>query len=41
MQFLEDDDEDLSDNETHINDEFANYKRNYYMNKLNKDNSNR
>ncbi|XP_023298074.2 5'-3' exoribonuclease 1 [Lucilia cuprina] len=39
-QFLEDDDEDLSDNEQHINDEFDNYKRNYYMNKLNKDNSN-
>lgn len=39
-QFLDIDDEDLSDNEQHINDEFANYKRNYYMNKLNKDNSN-
>ncbi|KAM7349373.1 5'-3' exoribonuclease pacman isoform 1-T2 [Cochliomyia hominivorax] len=39
-QLLEDDDEDLSDNELHINDEFENYKRNYYMNKLNKDNSN-
>ncbi|XP_075158427.1 5'-3' exoribonuclease pacman [Haematobia irritans] len=37
-QFL-DDEEDLSDEEQHINDEFENYKRNYYMNKLNQENS--
>ncbi|XP_073829964.1 5'-3' exoribonuclease pacman [Musca autumnalis] len=38
-QFL-DDDEDLSDEDgQHINEEFENYKRNYYMNKLNQENS--
>ncbi|XP_067640646.1 5'-3' exoribonuclease 1 isoform X2 [Eurosta solidaginis] len=34
-QFFEDDNEDLSDEEQHITDEFETYKRNYYMNKLN------
>uniref|UniRef100_A0A1I8N9Q4 5'-3' exoribonuclease 1 n=1 Tax=Musca domestica TaxID=7370 RepID=A0A1I8N9Q4_MUSDO len=38
-QFM-DDDEDLSDEDgQHINEEFENYKRNYYMNKLNQENS--
>ncbi|XP_013116160.2 5'-3' exoribonuclease 1 [Stomoxys calcitrans] len=38
-QFL-DDEEDLSDEEgQHITDEFENFKRNYYMNKLNQENS--
>lgn len=37
-----DDDEDLSDEDgQHINEEFENYKRNYYMNKLNQENSDR
>ncbi|XP_036218346.2 5'-3' exoribonuclease 1 [Bactrocera oleae] len=33
-QFLQDDNEDLSDEEQHLADEFETYKRNYYMNKL-------
>ncbi|XP_018800269.1 PREDICTED: 5'-3' exoribonuclease 1 [Bactrocera latifrons] len=39
-QFLEDDDEDLSDEEQHLADEFETYKRNYYMNKLNQNDMN-